>query len=142
MSFDLDKEEFYQTFTELQENEGTKRALDWAWSALEWTQLELRKVSLIDGVDGEAYNMGRSEGQADIAASLRHILDPEDKNHWNIIGLLKEVIRISGERAAVVAWLREQRQYGTDDLLGQGFANVCGILADTIEDGEHRREED
>lgn len=142
MSFDLDKEEFYQTFTELQENEGTKRALDWAWSALEWTQLELRKESLIDGVDVEAYNMGRSEGQADIAASLRHILDPEDKNHWNIIGLLKEVIRISGERAAVVAWLREQRQYGTEDLLGQGFANVCGILADTIEDGEHRREED
>jgi hypothetical protein len=37
--------------------------------------------------------------------------------------------------------LREQRQYGTEDLLGQGFANVCGILANTIERGEHRREE-
>jgi hypothetical protein len=45
------------------------------------------------------------------------------------------------ERAAVVAWLREQRQYGTEDLLGHGFANVCGILADVIERGEHRREE-
>ena len=44
------------------------------------------------------------------------------------------------ERAAVVAWLRAQRQYGTDALLGQGFANVCGILAGAIERGEHRRE--
>jgi len=46
------------------------------------------------------------------------------------------------ERAAVVAWLREQRQYGTEDLLGHGFANVCGILADTIESGKHRRKEE
>jgi hypothetical protein len=45
------------------------------------------------------------------------------------------------ERAAVVAWLRGQRIYGTDELLGQGFANVCGILSDAIERGEHRREE-
>ena len=46
------------------------------------------------------------------------------------------------ERAAVVAWLREQRAYGTDELMGQGFATVCGILADAIERGEHRREEE
>ena len=45
------------------------------------------------------------------------------------------------ERAAVVAWLREQREYGTDALLGQGFANVCNILSNEIERGEHRREE-
>lgn len=44
------------------------------------------------------------------------------------------------ERAAVVAWLREQRAFGTDALLGHGFANVCGILSDAIERGEHRRE--
>jgi hypothetical protein len=138
MSFDLDKEEFYQTFTELQENEGTKRALDWAWSALEWTQLELSKESLIDGVDGEVYNMGRSMGQADIAASLRHILDPEDKNHWSIIGVLKEVVRLSGERAAVVAFLREtlatsETVYASDDL---DYAIAI------IERGAHRREEE
>jgi hypothetical protein len=47
----------------------------------------------------------------------------------------------SSERAAVVAWLREQRAYGTNALLSQGFANVCGILSDAIERGEHRREE-
>ena len=45
------------------------------------------------------------------------------------------------ERAAAVAWLREQRAFGTDALLGAGFATVCGILADAIERGEHRREE-
>lgn len=45
------------------------------------------------------------------------------------------------ERAAVVAWLRKQRAYGTDALLGAGFASVCGILADAIERGDHRREE-
>jgi len=47
----------------------------------------------------------------------------------------------NAERAAVVAWLREQRQYGTDELIGQGFATVCNILADEIERGEHRRKE-
>lgn len=51
------------------------------------------------------------------------------------------VERLSGERAAVVAWLRKQQQYGTQGLLERGFANACGILADTIEGGEHRREE-
>jgi hypothetical protein len=43
MSWDLDKEEFYETFTELQYAEGSQRALEWAWSALDWTQKELRK---------------------------------------------------------------------------------------------------
>jgi hypothetical protein len=42
------------------------------------------------------------------------------------------------ERATVVAWLRAQRVYGTDELLGQGWANVCNILADQIENGMHR----
>ena len=46
------------------------------------------------------------------------------------------------ERAAVAAWLREQRAYGTDALLGRGFASVCGILADAIERGEHHRREE
>lgn len=43
MSFDLDKEEFYETFSEFQESEGSQRALEWAWSALDWTQQELLK---------------------------------------------------------------------------------------------------
>lgn len=100
MSFDLDEKEFYETFTELQESEGTQRALEWAWSALDWTQQELRKEAV------------------------------------------KSQSIVAEERAAVVAWLREQRTFGTDALLGQGFANVCGILSDAIESGEHRREEE
>ena len=43
MSWDVDEKEFYETFSEIQENEGTKRALEWAWSALDWTQQELQK---------------------------------------------------------------------------------------------------
>jgi hypothetical protein len=43
MSFNVDKEEFYETFAELQDAEGTQRALEWAWSAFDWTQQELRK---------------------------------------------------------------------------------------------------
>lgn len=43
MSFDVDKEEFYETFAELQDAEGSQRALEWAWSALDWAQQELRK---------------------------------------------------------------------------------------------------
>jgi hypothetical protein len=45
-------------------------------------------------VDGETYNAGRSEGHADIAAELRKIIDPEDKKHLNLTGLLKEVERL------------------------------------------------
>ena len=44
------------------------------------------------------------------------------------------------ERAAVVAWLRKERTYGIDDLLGAGFATVLGILAEAVEEGEHIRE--
>jgi len=55
--------------------------------------------------------------------------------------LEKIATALDAERGAVVSWLREQRAYGTDELLGQGFANVCGILADEIERGEHRRKE-
>ena len=66
-------------------------------------------------------------------------------DHSDIERAEREVDRLRGEvereRAAVVVWLRGQRIYGTDELLGQGFANVCGILSDAIENGEHRREE-
>ena len=72
---------------------------------------------------------------AELAAErLTALLDAEREN----TALRAEV---AAERAAVVAWLREQRAYGTDELLGQGFATVCGILSDAIERGEHRRGE-
>ena len=46
----------------------------------------------------------------------------------------------NAERAAVVAWLREQRAFGPAVLV-HGIASICGILSDAIERGEHRREE-
>jgi hypothetical protein len=96
MSFDLDEKEFYETFAELQESEGTQRALEWAWSALDWTQQELRKEAV------------------------------------------KNQSIVAEERAAVVAWLREN---GSEPLLGvHGWA--MRSPADEIERGEHRREEE
>ena len=44
--------------------------------------------------DSETYNAGRSEGNADVAAELRRIIDPEDKNHLNLTGSLKEIERL------------------------------------------------
>lgn len=86
-------------------------------------------------------------------AAIRHIIlqANSDSEDGISVGKAVELIReiglravdkaVAEDHAAVVAWLRAQRQYGTDALLGQGFANVCGILADAIERGEHRKEE-
>ena len=69
MSFDIDEKEFYETFAELQESEGSQRALEWAWSALDWTQQELRKERA-DAVaylrKGEGGEQGRVEYADDI----------------------------------------------------------------------------
>ena len=92
MSWDVDEKEFYETFAELQDAEGSQRALEWAWSAFDWTQQELRKEA--------------AKSQS-IAAK---------------------------ERAAVVAWLNAEAERVD-----------CGhieALADLIERGEHRREEE
>ena len=42
-------------------------------------------------VDGEIFNLGRSEGHSDIKVKFRKLVDPEDKNHFNLEGVLKEV---------------------------------------------------
>ena len=97
---------------------------------LDLDDIESRIKDGIEDLDGPSYS-----GIADDAFSA-------------LAEIIAEVARLRGEaaqereaeRAAIVAWLREQRAYGTDELLGHGFANVCGILADAIESGEHRRE--
>jgi alpha-D-ribose 1-methylphosphonate 5-triphosphate synthase subunit PhnG len=48
-----------------------------------------------EGTDGPVYNAGRSEGRADVCAVLRAILDPDDKHHWNIDGVIEEVRRLA-----------------------------------------------
>ena len=45
MSWDVDEVEFYETFAVLaaDPNRGLDGAKEWAWSALHWTQQELRE---------------------------------------------------------------------------------------------------
>ncbi len=43
MSWDVDEKEFYETFAEIESEHGIEEAKRWAWSALDWTQKELRK---------------------------------------------------------------------------------------------------
>lgn len=45
-------------------------------------------------IDTETYNAGRAEGNADVAAELRKILDPQDKHHLNLTGALKMVEKL------------------------------------------------
>lgn len=47
-----------------------------------------KKAADDSAVDGRAYNDGRAEGRADIAAKLRAIIDPEDKRHLSLDGLI------------------------------------------------------
>ena len=51
MSWDVDEKEFYETFAEIESERGIEEARRWAWSALDWTQKELRKKE--DGVKDE-----------------------------------------------------------------------------------------
>jgi hypothetical protein len=88
MSWDVDEKEFYETFAEIESERGIEEAKRWAWSALDWTQKELRK---------------KEEGVKD-------------------------------ERAAVVAWLREEGSINS-------ILSPLKGAADEIERGEHRREE-
>ena len=54
------------------------------------------KYTYID-TDGEAYNRGRAEGNADVAVELRKLVDPLDKEHLNLTGTLKKVERLLAE---------------------------------------------
>jgi len=42
-------------------------------------------------VDGPIFNLGKAEGQADVAVQLRKIVDPTDQLHLNLDGTLKIV---------------------------------------------------
>ena len=98
MSWDVDEKEFYETFAEMTEDRGIEDAKRWVWSALDWTQKELRK---------------------------------------------KEE-ELTEERAAVVKWLRAEAEAAAQTYTVQAgqWANRIDGLADDIERGEHRREEE
>ncbi len=58
-------------------------------------QAEVQNLKEKSKIDGEIYNLGRSEGQCDTATQIRKIVDPEDKNQWNLNGVIKEVQRLT-----------------------------------------------
>lgn len=73
-------------------------------------------------VDGEIYNLGRSEGRDDVKVLVRKIVDPEDKNRLNIDGVLKEVsslVNYKGHAEEVISYI-----YQSDAL--KDFAYECG----------------
>ena len=47
MSWDVDQVEFYETFAAVEAARGIEDAKEWAWSALNWTQQELRRVNAL-----------------------------------------------------------------------------------------------
>jgi hypothetical protein len=73
-------------------------------------------------------------------ARLDALLDAEREN----TALRAEVERLRGERAAVVAWLRtRERQIENWPPGGMNEISLTyNIIADDIERGEHRREEE
>jgi hypothetical protein len=63
-------------------------------NAMEEAYRQLRKAQSVASTDGPVFNRGRVEGQSDVAARLRAILDPSNSHNYNIDGLMKEVIRL------------------------------------------------
>jgi len=52
-------------------------------------------------IDTETYNAGRAQGNADVAAELRKILDPQDKRQLNLNGLLKRIEELLAENESL-----------------------------------------
>ena len=84
----------------------------------------------------------------DLVAQISAGIYGDDRMTWDIIEaattalsqLVAEVERLRGERAAVVAHLRERAIHGAGNTIAVEAA--CTILADLFERGEHRREEE
>lgn len=85
-----------------------------------------KQTSTYISTDSETYNAGRSEGNADVAAEIRKIIDPEDKNHFNLQGALKEVedlVRFKNQAVELLDIIRQADalkefayERGDDDL--------------------------
>jgi hypothetical protein len=103
---------------------------------------ELNKTTYI-ATDSETYNAGRAEGNADVAAELRKIIDPEDKKHLNLTGALKETERLveyKDKAHEVITYIREadalkEFAYSNDD--GPSIAELlreCYYLGEGYKD--------
>lgn len=59
----------------------------------------LKRVIREGRVDGRAFNLGRSEGRAEVAVVLRRIVDPRDEGHLSLDGALDRVRELNALRS-------------------------------------------
>jgi hypothetical protein len=162
MSFDVDEKEFYETFAEIaaDPNRGLDGGMEWAWSALDWTQQELRTREtenrklrdVLEWVNTQC--PGKCAGVCDEALREKPsplveelvLLRGELQEHARLAGMgserearlmaqLEEARRENGskqERADVVAYLRQRIEMAQLQVLEQSPK-----WADAIERGEH-----
>ena len=151
MSWDVDEKEFYETFAEITEDRGLDEAKRWAWSALHWTQKELRErdkenhelrknSNLYTENLPKPHEAGKPSELAQrvteaFRSSAADAVSVNLARGNTVVGEVDgEWIATRDERAAVVAWLQAASQrWAVDDPLNEA--------ADAIERGEHRREE-
>ena len=161
MSWDVDEKEFYETFAEITEDRGLDEAKRWAWSALHWTQKELRErdkendelrknSNLYTENLSKPHEAGKPSELAQrvteaFRSSAADAVSVNLARGNTVVGEVDgEWIATRDERAAVMAWLRAEAEAAaqTYTLQAGEWANRIVGLADSIERGEHRREED
>jgi|688.fasta_scaffold420411_4 hypothetical protein len=78
--------------------------------------------------DGEAYNRGRAEGNADVAVELRKLVDPLDKEHLNLTGTLKKVELLLAENERLRKQISDEHNRAMtymNDLMGANNEIEC-----------------
>jgi hypothetical protein len=147
MSWDVDEKEFYETFAEITEDRGLDEAKRWAWSALDWTQKELRErdkendelrknSNLYTENLPKPHEVGKPSELAQrvteaFRSSAADAVAVNLARGNTVVGEVNgEWISTRDERAAVVAYLR-----GSND-------NRVLDYADAIERGDHRKEKE
>jgi hypothetical protein len=155
MSWDVDEKEFYEAFAEITEDRGLEDAKRWAWSALDWTQKELRErdkendelrknSNLYTENLPKPHEAGKPSELAQrvteaFRSSAADAVAVNLARGNTVVGEVNgEWISTRDERAAVVAWLREQANSTTTDILRARDLDA----ADLIERGEHRKEKE
>lgn len=159
MSWDVDEKEFHETFAEITEDRGLDEAKRWAWSALHWTQKELRErdkendelrknSNLYTENLPKPHEAGKPSELAQrvteaFRSSAADAVAVNLARGNTVVGEVNgEWIATRDEREAVVKWLRDEAEAAAQTFTLQAgeWANRIDDLADDIERGEHRRE--